>query len=260
MRRNGRWIAALFASAFLIAAGGCTGSQILDTGNSGTRFEIVAAGVTTQDFDCALFQLAAVRLFPLDGTCDVESTNAGEPCFISTSCIGGTCEGSSAADIIAPVGLFVVDAATNVKGNLYGTVCDAATFPFLNATVGAEPFINPAPFVLSSGLYEISQMRFTFVGLYKDGSEFPQEPPVPDELDLRVCTNLTNVVAQSGGPLRFTVDAASPKVVQFEVRADALETYFENTGSETSNCLALNEHFEDIFVCTTCDASVAPSP
>jgi len=261
MRRKGWWVATLLSSALAIAAGGCTGSQILESGNSTTRFEFVVVGDTIEEFDCAPFELGSIRLFPLDGVCDAASTNAGDPCFQEASCIGGACEGSSAADIIDPLGLLVYDAAAVQlgKANLYGTVCEA-TNPDVSSIVDSGPWVDPAPFVLSSGLYEISAMKFFFSGLFKDGAEEPEEPPVPDQYDLRICTNEINVVLESGAPLRFTVDAAAPKVVRFEMRADKLEEFFVNTGSTSANCPALRDNFQDIFICTTCDAGVVPAP
>ena len=257
MRRNGWWVATLLASALAIAAGGCTDSQMLDSGTTDVRFEFVAVGDTIQDFDCALINVGSIKLFPLDGLCDVDSTNAGDPCFTSTSCIGGTCEGSSAADIITPNGVFVIEGTSLPKGNLYGTACDA-TLPELDPLVTAIPFVNPAPFVLSSGLYQISTMTVVDIGLFKDGVELP---PDPDSFDVRVCNlNIQNVVGLLGDALRFTVDAGASKVVRFELRADVLESVFVLSPSDTANCPALVDNFEDIFVCTTCDAGVAPGP
>lgn len=274
----------LLAATLTAALAGCTGSDVLDTGNSTTRIEVVAQGSNLADYDCVNFALGEIRINPLNGHCGPTSSPelVGDPCGADAECgVGAICEGSNSKTLVPNTGILMSTGAP--QGNVLGVPCAPATgFCDCNPAVPSPdppecpsgaictmdsecgcsadwdcvclkstseqggPFVPPTPVVLSEGLYELNLLFIDNTSLYIDNPPF-----------LGKCGNTALDLSTALGPLlRFTVQPDEDKVVRLVLNTDALAEVLTNTTS----CGALNAVLPDneVIRCDTCDAGVAP--
>lgn len=131
MRQNRRQIGFVsICTLALLLAAGCTGTDFLDNGNSTVAFEIVAVGSSniSKVYDCVQWRFGDLVIRPLDGTCGPTSINPGAACFKVSDCPPlvedepGTCDNSSAAELVEGDGIFVK--AGDIPGNILGGDCN----------------------------------------------------------------------------------------------------------------------------------------
>jgi len=169
-------------TAALVLSAGCTGTDVLDTGNELVVVEVVVEGSTAQSWECVnqTFQAMDVRL--LDGECSPASANPGAACLVTGDCPGGDC--------VVPDIQFVVRGGNAAKFNLTGQACapafgkcqpmaqtqctlgQACTDPGDSCVpdpVAAPPF-QFAPVVLPAGHYAISRLEVASPRLYDYGT------------------------------------------------------------------------------------------
>jgi hypothetical protein len=237
-----------------LAAAGCTGTELVTSGNAVVRVNVTTEGEFVGEFDCVVFQISEMWVRPIGGVCAEDNANAGDACLDSTDCMPGTgpaeCEGSFADEIVGINGIVVVENGSTVQGDLWNGPC-APENPLVidNAPeLITDVFVNPDSFILSQEVYEISQLQITNVALYKDGPTLP-------EVDFRTCLSPGEVLVAEvlGDALRFTVPPGGQKVIQFVLHLDKLEQFFQTGGN---NCFILANNIEEIFTCETCDAGV----
>jgi hypothetical protein len=241
----------LLCCAALLAAGGCTGTDFLDTGYSTVQLQVAVTGTPLVDFDCLLFELGNVTIRPLDGVCDANSATPGDPCLLDSDCQPGACEGSLASETV-PGGIVATLDSETLMGDLRDGPCDPqnATYNQAYPELATGVWTTPLPFVLTRGLYEISTSDVRNLRLYKDD--------LNDALvDLRQCANQSNNMAQHLGEdaLRFTVSGSST-VIRYEVNIAAIEQLFSE--GDSNNCEVLRDEMPEIIDCVTCDPEAAP--
>ena len=230
----------------MLAAAGCTGTDLLTTANTVLRFEVEPVGLNAPnlpDFDCIEFELGDIEIRPLDGTCVVGANeNAEGPCLNTSDCGGSECVGSSAGEVVQSSILFY-EGGTFPKGNLLGTECE-----FGNLSVDAPPFTNPEPTVLSEGLYKITTLRAQFTGLYQDVNGNGEFDTPPDEF--QVCTGTLEIGGALGDLLRFTIPATGEKVILLQAHIDQWAMFL----NVNTFCTAAEANLDAMFSCETCDA------
>jgi len=251
MIRNCRQILLLsLALAVALFAAGCTGADFLATGNSPLRIEIALEGTTAQTYDCIEIEVEDVFVRPLDGTCGADSTDAGEPCLGADDCAPGsgtgTCEGSSAGEVIGSNGIRIVGQADTVRGNLTGGDCDATL-----DSADAPEFVLPSPVTLSEGLYEISRLDVKDVVLYTENPVF---------LGACISSNPLDLATALGDSLRFTISAESEKIVRLVLHVDVWEqvlTGLESCFPPAEGGPGMLAVLDQAFSCdpATCDAA-----
>jgi hypothetical protein len=249
MKPSGWQIGGLLATALVaLAAAGCdTGSDVLSTGNSQVRVELVLAGDTVEDWDCIIFEFQNVGIRPLDGICGSDSANPGDLCLNGTDCDPGTgtgtCEGSYAGELVGNLGAGLSNGDISVPGNLLEGTC---TIP--NPQIVADPIILPPPLILPEGLYEIKPFNITNVGFYRSDGNVR-----------RLCLNFTVEAALyrevfGEDPWRFELSPDEEKVLVFTLHADVLEASLTD-GATGQQCLQLRNNIVDILTCDTCQGS-----
>jgi hypothetical protein len=230
--------AVLGATAWISA---CTGTDTLDTGNQLVTIELVVEGNTQQAWQCRVLTVQQIAVRPLDGQCSAGSTNPGEPCLSPVDCPGGSCEGSQAALTVPESGI-ALKAALDTIVDLDGKVCaptvgacgidesvacssahpcttaQGKCFPSQTGLAfRAQPFEVPGT-VLTSGLYEVSQLFAAKPGFYSED---------PDALTFSYmgdCNPTPTDLAPALGKPRFFFDATQSNVIQVVVNLAALES------------------------------------
>ena len=259
------------ATSLALTAAGCTGSDVLTTPNSMVRLEVGLEGQFQQSWDCLVFELDDTWARPLDGVCSASSSNAGDPCLNNTDCEPpgtGVCEGSDASEVIGDQGIGLLLSSESILGNMLGGPCTPTTaggatcaFPFFPAVpctmdsecdlsipnnfcrptffaqVSSGEFIQPAPTILSTELYQISALNIRQVALYRDNPAL-----------LRRCGTNQEAALALGTPT-FTVTQGAEKVVRLTLHVDVLEQVL--TGQ--SSCNAFQAALAQVLTCDTCD-------
>lgn len=128
MRQN-RWSIGLVSTCTLclMLAAGCTGTDVLDNGNSTVSFEITTVGATNIPYDCVRWGFGELLIRPLDGTCGPNSVNPGEPCLNVSDCppLPGqvaSCQNSSAGELLPGNGIEVLP--NPPPGDILGAGCN----------------------------------------------------------------------------------------------------------------------------------------
>jgi hypothetical protein len=242
--RSTRW-RILATGAALALSAGCTGTDLLDSGNHLLTIEVVLQGTTQQSWECVNQVFQSIRVRPLDGQCSPASANPGDPCLTGNDCPGGDCEGSSATGT-TPIPESGIDLLGPKKNfNLVGPAC-SPTFGLCEPTslvacqIG-QPCAEPgdacqpqskyqasafqiAPVVLPAGLYEISSLELGTPVFYDyaTGQVLGEGGP---------CFNSTGAseLALLLGKPRFTVAGSGSEVVRLLLDMPALEIELAST-------------------------------
>jgi len=268
MRLATRYITLFVAACLALAAAGCTGSNLLPTGNSQVEFEVEVINTenTSIDWDCINVLIGSLVLRPLDGVCAPPSSNAGDLCLGPVDCIGGPCEDGSANPVI-PGGINIQSGNGSDAGNVLGEDCTLPSLVPIMCLVGgtpcstdaecppvgnpnfnrcvaeidgfqAESFRAPEPLTTAEGLYEIGTMELEF-------AMFAELPT-----DFRVCSGSPDYAADYGDTLRILVPADGTKTVRLQLDAMLLEDALE-TGCSSLGMASM----PDILKCLTCDGA-----
>jgi len=237
MKRTASHVGWVLLVVALLVSAGCTGTDFLSSNMSPVRLEIVFDDTgAVIDYECINLRLDDVWVKPLDGICSAGSVNPGEPCLQTEDCLGGSCEGSSASEVITlPIQLN--DATGSLVGNLTGELCDF-TPGGLNP-VFADPFVQPEPLLLTEGLYQLDTLDVGSVIIYDDDTE-----------GFGSCDSTLTVGDDLGTDLRFTVPASGEKVIRLTAHIDVWED--ELNGPD--DC-SIGDVLTLAFTCDGCDAA-----
>jgi hypothetical protein len=253
MKPSGWQIGGLLAIALVaLAAAGCdTGSDVLATGNSPVRIELVLVGDTVEDWDCILLEFQDVRFRPVDGTCGDDSANPGDPCLNPTDCDAGTgpgtCEGSNAGELIGDLGVAVSDGDSTNIGNLLPGPCVSS-----DPNLASDPLEMPPVLILSEGLYEISTFDITNVGFYRENGQVKRFCPVGAAT---IEVPVWRVDFAGADPWLFKIPPGEDKVLVFELHVDVMEQNMTD-GDSGQQCSQIFLNMVDTLTCETCDGTV----
>lgn len=253
MKPSGWKIGVLAAAVFsLLAASGCTGTDLLNTGNQSVRWDVQFSNLDGADIDwtCILFEFEEMRVRPLDGTCGADSPVGlvGAPCFENRDCrsgpVQGTCEGSLADELVPSGGILVIDPDETERGNALGGPCenDFDLGSFRNNLLAVDEFQPTQPAILTAGLYEIDDFVLNNIVLFRNGAT---------STDLRWCLDgISPVEFLPEDSLRFFVQPGEEKVVLFDFDVDTLEDLLE-----FNDCFEVEDFMPTTFTCVTCDGA-----
>lgn len=246
-----------------LLATGCTGSNLLPTGNAGleVEFELVGVENTTVPYECINLGFEGFNVRPLDGNCSEDAANSGAPCLDGTDCDGGTCLGSTTAPLLGGNGIAVVPGIgfPAFTGNMLGTDCEISNRCLLTGTpcvtmadcdqsggsnscnpvlsgFEAIPFMNPLPIVLSEGLYEVNKLFLRFSMWDDDAPGFIG------------CESDVDYAVQYGDALNFYMPEQGTKRLRFRLDAAALEAALM-----TPTCSP--ELIPQVMPCLDCDGA-----
>jgi hypothetical protein len=241
MKRTASTLGWVLLVATLLVSAGCTGTDFLSSNQNHLIFEVVLNEENaTVDFECINMRLGNVRVKPLDGTCSAGSANPGEPCLAVEDCPGGTCDGSGASEVIT-VPISLNEGQGSVIGNLKGTVCDFDAPVGLSPSL-AQPFEQPAPLLLTEGVYVLDRLRMEDLQMYDD-----------DTSTYYFCETATLSLHNAFGPgLRFTVPGDGEKQLRIVANIDVWQQEIDTVGA--SDC-SITGTLTTAFSCPDCDAA-----